>query len=290
MTTTTERVRDRTREDASFVPTILKRVDTVRRHPDDVLELAISEGLQQIRRPSFSLVLSSLAAGLILGFSGMSVAVVSTIVHALDVVAVERIATAAVYPLGFVICILSGTQLFTEHTALAVYPVLDGRASRLNLARLWFLVICGNLAGAAISAGLFASADTILHARDGFLRVGDHLVGFTPRALLVSAMLAGWLMAQGSWLVLASTPGITQLVSIYIVTFLIGIGGLHHSIAGAVELFTAILLDPSRYSFAQALRSLGIALIGNLLGGSVFVALLNYAHIRQTQTAEPDEG
>ena len=48
---------------------------------------------------------------------------------------------AIVYPLGFIICIMSGTQLFTEHTATAVYPVLAGKADVKKLFRLWLLLL-----------------------------------------------------------------------------------------------------------------------------------------------------
>jgi formate/nitrite transporter FocA (FNT family) len=71
-------------------------------------------------------------------------------------------------------------------------------------------------------------------------------------------------------------------VSIYIVTFLIGIGGLHHSIAGAVEIFSATMMS-DEFSIAQLSRFIGLALLGNLIGGSLFVAVLNYAHIRETR-------
>jgi len=98
----------------------------------------------------------------------------------------------------------------------------------------------------------------------------------------VSAVLAGWLMALGAWLILATPPTVSQIVSIYIVTFLIGVGGLHHSIAGSVEMFTALLMS-GEFTIAQSARFIGLALFGNLIGGSLFVAVLNYAHIRETR-------
>jgi len=104
----------------------------------------------------------------------------------------------------------------------------------------------------------------------------------------VSAVLAGWLMALGAWLVLATPPRVSQVVLIYLVTFLIGLGGLHHSIAGSVELFAA-LLAADVISLAESARFLLLALGGNLLGGSVFVAVLNYGHIRQSQIVQDDE-
>jgi formate/nitrite transporter FocA (FNT family) len=123
---------------------IVKRTDEARRHPDDTLETAIEDGLEQLRRPSVSLALSSIAAGLILGFTAMAVAVTAAVVEGLQSPLLVRLATAVVW---FVICILSGTQLFTEHTAAAVYPVLDRRASVPSLLLLWGIVVAGNLMG-----------------------------------------------------------------------------------------------------------------------------------------------
>ncbi len=278
-----ERRLERLEEDQAFVPVIVKRTDESRRHPDDVLVAAIAEGLEQLCRPALSLGLSSIAAGLILGFTAMAVAVATVSAAPLDDwPMLGRLFVALVYPLGFVICLSSGAELFTEHTATAVYPVLDRRASVKRLLRLWSIVIGGNLVGAILSAGLLTLADPVVGARSGYIEIGRHLVEFSTLPLMVSAILAGWLMALGAWLILATPPTVSQIVSIYIVTFLIGVGGLHHSIAGSVEMFTALLMS-SEFTIAQSARFIGLALVGNLIGGSLFVAVLNYAHIRETR-------
>ncbi|MFM2484385.1 formate/nitrite transporter family protein [Celerinatantimonas yamalensis] len=283
--THTGRERERLVEDRDYVPVIIKRTDQSRRHPDDILESAINEGLEQLGRQSLSLFLSAMAAGLILGFTAMSVAIVQDQVDSLHWSISARLITAFVYPLGFVMCIMSGTQLFTEHTATAVYPVLDQRSSIARLIRLWAIVLLGNLAGALLIACLLDAAEPVIHARDGYLAIGHHLVAYQSRALLVSAILAGWLMALGAWLIMSTAPMLSQIVVIYIVTFVIGIGGLHHSIAGSVEIFTAYLIGHSLH-LSEVARFIGVAVVGNLIGGSVFVALLNYAHIRKTQSLE----
>jgi len=283
----TEREVERAEEDKDFVPVIVKRSDEAQRHPDDILENAITEGLEQLNRPVLSLFLSAMAAGLILGFTAMSVAIVQSQVLLLDQPISARLATALVYPLGFVLCIMSGTQLFTEHTATAVYPVLDRRGRLKDLLRLWVVVLAGNLTGALISASFLVSADTVIEAESGYVEIGHHLVVYGGGPLFVSALLAGWLMALGAWLVMATPPTLSQMTAIYIVTFIIGIGGLHHSIAGSVEIFTAYLISDD-FTLSQLSRFIGVTIIGNLVGGSIFVALLNYGHIRETQKAPHD--
>lgn len=280
--TESQRGEERKVEDQQYVPVIIKRTDETRRHPDDALQNAIDEGVEQLNRPTISLLLSSIAGGLIVGFSALAVAVVITASHEAELrPMLQRIASAFVYPLGFIVCILSGAQLFTEHTATALYPILDRKSGVTNLLRLWTLVVVGNLIGAFTAAGLQYVGMDVIQAKSGYIHIGHHLTHFSTGSLFVSAILAGWLMALGAWLVGSSPRTIAQIVVIYIVTFVIGLGGLHHSIAGSVEMFAAMFVS-SEFTLAMAFEFISVALLGNLVGGSCFVALLNYAHIRRT--------
>ncbi len=261
----------------------MRRHAEAKRDPDDILSFAIEEGLIQCERSTASLGLSAVGAGLIVGFSAMAVGIITSMVQGGELAGPVRLAQALVYPLGFVFCVVSGTELFTEHTATSLYPALDGKSRFTSVLRVWGIVFAGNVIGAAISASLLALADPVVHASAGYATIGHHLVDPSTSALFVSALMAGWLMALGAWLILATPPGVAEIVSIYLVTFLIGLGGLHHSIAGSVEAFVAFLLTDSM-SALDVVRFIAVAAAGNLVGGSVFVALLNYGHIRPTQS------
>lgn len=280
----TRRIEERKEEDKNYLPVIIKRTDESFRHPDDILEKAISEGEEQMSRSAVSLFLSASAAGLIISFTVMAVAIFTTLTAGFEPTA-QRVLTALVYPLGFVLCILSRTQLFTEHTATAVYPILDGRFPVKRLFSLWIIIISGNLLGGLVSSQLLVQADTVIHARDGYIKIAEHLLAYDSKSLIISAVLAGWLMALAAWITLSTPSTLSQIVIIYIVTFIIGIGGLHHSIAGSVEMFVGYFIS-DHYSATDVLYFVSHALFGNLVGGSIFVALLNYGHIRQTQKSE----
>lgn len=269
-------------EDKEYLPVILKRNDESTRHPDDVLERAIAEGLEQHKRSAASLYLSAISAGLILGFAGMCVALVAQIFHESDNLLYERISMALVYPLGFIICIMSGTQLFTEQTATAVYPFLDREVKFRSLVMLWVIVLLGNFTGTFLSSILIYLSDDVIQASAGFIDIYKHIIDYSFLDIFISAILAGWLMAQGGWLILATPPTSSQIVCIYIVTFVIGLGGLHHSIAGSAEVFTG-MFHSGDYDVAGIMKFLTSSVLGNLIGGSVFVGILNYAHIRKTR-------
>lgn len=273
---------ERETEDQSFIPVIIKRNDESVRHPYDTLEHAIHDGLNQHKRSKTSLLLSSIAAGLILGFAGMCVALATQFFPASEGAMMNRLATALVYPLGFIICIMSGTQLFTEQTATAVYPVLDRKVKFRSLIRIWTVVLTGNLIGTLISSVLLFMADDVIGASHGFIEIKNHLIHFSFGQIFISAILAGWLMAQGGWLIMGTPHGSSQLICIFVVTFIIGVGGLHHSIAGSAEVFAGVLHSPSP-DLLGAFKFISSAVLGNLIGGSFFVAILNYGHIKKTQ-------
>lgn len=187
----TTRSLERTQEDKDYIPVIIKRTDEAVRHPDDILERAIEEGFEQHERPNFSLFLSAIAAGLILGFAGMCVALISQLFPITENIMINRLAVALVYPLGFIICIMSGTQLFTEHTATALYPVLDKKAPLKSLLILWFIVLMGNLVGTFLSSLLIYFSDPVISAHQGFIDVAHHLTQFSFGEVFISAILAG---------------------------------------------------------------------------------------------------
>jgi formate/nitrite transporter FocA (FNT family) len=47
-------------------------------------------------------------------------------------------------------------------------------------------------------------------------------------------------------------------------------------------MFTAALAS-DEFAFTRVMRFIGLALFGNLIGGGLFVAVLNYGHIRESQ-------
>lgn len=268
---------ERARESEQYQPVIVKRTDETFRHADDVLEMAIHEGKSQLQRPAIALFMSSVAAGMIIGCTVLAVGVMASILGNMD--GINKIFVALVYPLGFILCILSRTELFTEHTATAVYPLLDGSEKVANVLKLWLIVIAGNLLGGLLIALMLTMADDVIHASSGYLMLAEHVLNYDYNVLFVSAILAGWIMATGAWTILSTHSTGSQILCIYIATLIIGIGGLHHSIAGSVELFVGLFTSED-ITVASIVPAIGVILAGNAVGGSIFVALLNYGHIR----------
>ena len=274
----TDREKERASEDAKYEQVIIKRIDEALRHPDDTLEKALEEGHFQYKRNIWSAFLSAAVAGAILGISTLLVGLIAGDYEDAPK-HIQTLAKALIYPLGFIICIFSGTLLFTEQTATAVYPVLSKKTHWTSLIRLWNVIYLGNILGSLIISLLLYAIYKDTAQSSGFLVVYDHLNSSTTLLLFLKAILAGWLMAQAGWLIMATHSTTAQILFLYVATFIIGYADLYHSIAGASEYFIGFFLK-GEFHFFQLLRFFLVVMFGNLIGGSFLVGLLNFAHIK----------
>jgi formate/nitrite transporter FocA (FNT family) len=100
---------------------------------DQILEEQIETGLKEFNRSNFSLFISSFGAGLEIGFSILFMSTIFTSFHDQLSPEVLHLLLAMCYPIGFVFVIIGRSELFTEHTALAILPVLQGSVKLKNL-------------------------------------------------------------------------------------------------------------------------------------------------------------
>lgn len=245
-----------------------------------ILARAISDGLNELRRPADGLFLSAVSAGLDIGFGPLLMAVLITLGADAWGEPVLQLALANAYAVGFVFVILGRSELFTEHTTLAVLPVLDGRASVRQLGRLWGIVYAGNLLGTLVFATIAVVVAPSYGIADpaAFAEIAYSLMDHSALGLFTGAVLAGWLMGLLAWLVAASQETLSRIFVVWLVAATIGLMGLPHSIAGNVEVLTGLLLVPE-LGLWDYLEFLVLATVGNAVGGTVFVGLVKYGHV-----------
>ena len=248
--------------------------------PTTILEEQISEALNELHRPSDGLFLSGLSAGLDIGFGPLLMAVLLTLVAGEWGTAVTEIALANAYAIGFIFVILARSELFTEHTTLAVLPVIDRRASLRQLGRLWGIIWGANVLGGAIFAVIMVlgAPEYGIATEHAFAEIAKSVTDHSLLGLFVGAIFAGWLMGLLSWLVTAAQETISRVFFVWAVTATIGIAHLPHSIAGNVEVLAGLFVVEG-ISVLDYGKFLVLATIGNAIGGTFFVALLKYGHV-----------
>jgi formate/nitrite transporter FocA (FNT family) len=249
----------------------------------EILAEEISSGQTELERPALGLLMSGLSAGLDVGWSLFLMGVMLTLVKDTLPHPIVEMLVANMYAVGFIFVILGRSELFTEHTTLAVLPVLNGSASAGQLLRLWALVYVSNIFGVSLFAGMTALLGPALGviSRPALGEIAHGLLAHRGWEIFASAILAGWLMGLLSWLVTASRDTISQVFFVWLVMTAIGFSHLHHVIAGSAEVLAGLFAGQG-ITWADFGRFLLLATLGNTLGGSFFVALLKFGHATQT--------
>lgn len=250
--------------------------DSAKSH-GEILREQLSDAQETYEKSPQSILLSSLTAGLEIGFSYL---MICSLFYFLDGKLGEDTIfkmMALVYPLGFILVVLGQSILFTEQTALLALPVLNKKRDVLSLLRIWVLVICGNLIGGYLISLFLLWLGPSLHLFDQevVMKIASHVLDFGLEVIFASAILAGWLMGLLSWLLASARDTISRIVIIFLITGVMAFTGLHHSIIGSVEIFSGMMISPD-ISIWSYLSFQSTALLGNAFGGVIFVALLKY--------------
>jgi formate/nitrite transporter FocA (FNT family) len=256
--------------------------------PAHVVHEAIrKEGTEELARPSSALAWSGLAAGLSMGFSLVGEGVLRTY---LPNESWRPLIAKFGYSLGFLMVVLGRQQLFTENTLTAIIPLLArrNRETALNVSRLWAVVLISNLVGAFLFAWAISNTGAFRpEVQHSFSDLGHEAIQNGFGLALLRGVFAGWLIALMVWLLpVAETARIWIVI---IVTWLVGVCGLTHIIAGSVE--TMFLVTSGQVSFGDYVGTYMIpTLLGNILGGVALVAALNHAQVVSGSSSQETSG
>lgn len=245
-----------------------------------IYEEQISEGLREYNRTNSSLFFSAIAAGLELGFSLYLIGVLHTLLHKTYSPEALHIITSFAYPLGFIFVVMGKSALFTEHTTLAVLPVLNKDKTLPQLLKIWGIIYGGNLLGGYLMAFILIQTTTSygIINYEVFTKIASHFVSYGSLTIVGSGILAGWLMGLLSWLATSVQDSTGRILIIFLITSAIGLGSLHHCIVGSTEIFAGMLTS-DHITIIDYVRVQFMATIGNIIGGVLFVSILKYRAI-----------
>ncbi|HMB12351.1 formate/nitrite transporter family protein [Saliniramus sp.] len=233
------------------------------------------EAVDELARPAVALFSSGMIAGMC---AGVSVLLLGMIVGAYGGVIgepLQRLLFGCAYAVGFIIAIMGRTDLYTEYTTIAIFPVLTGERGVGMLLRLWGLVLGGNLAGGFLLALFITTMAPALRIadHDDFVRFAVYLGAYPLGVIAMSAVLAGWLMGLLSWLIAGGRDSTSQFLFILVIGVTIGALGLHHSVTTSIALFAGMISD-SPMGWLRAGSVFAAIVIGNAIGGLIFAVLV----------------
>jgi len=228
--------------------------------------------------------------------AGATLALAAAFAVTITVQTGEPLAGAVLFPVGFVLLYLLGFDLLTGVFMLAPLALLDKRpgVTWRGVLRNWSLVFVGNFIGAFIVAVMmaviftfaFSQAPDVVGQKLG--KIGEaRTVGYADHGaagmltLFIRGMLCNWMVCVGVIAAMMSTSVSGKVIAMWLPIMVFFYMGFEHSIVN-MFLFPSGLLLGGHFTIGDYLLWNEIpTVVGNLVGGLVFVGLTLYStHIR----------
>ena len=247
----------------------------------EIVDDAARIGEKRLDRPWLGDLVTAVIGGMSIGFGVVALAWVAASFGGDPAPSVAHLAGSLAYPIGFVILLVGKAELFTENFLLPVSGVVERQGTLGQLGALWGRSLAGNLVGSAIFAFLISRAGVLPEAPAAEIAtLADHAVHYGVATAFVKALFAGWLMTILTWLLLATEGMGPRLFIIWLIGTLIVLGEFTHVVIGSTEVLMAAMLGAEVSVVAWFTGPFLPVLLGNVVGGVVFVTLLQTVQAR----------
>lgn len=259
--------------------------------PKEIAARVETTGVTKARLPLLSMLMLSVLAGGFIGLGALYFVLVKSD-PSLGFVTGQVLGGVA-FSLGLILVVVAGAELFTGNNLLAM-TWADGLISTRELLRNWAVVCVGNFVGAA-GLALLVVLSRHPEMNDGaiaqaYLKIAAAKVALPFWTAFFRGVLCNVLVCMAVWMALAGRSVIDKVVAVVFPISAFVASGFEHSVANMYLIPLAMLLQAfdGSATTGDAITWLGLfhnlvpVVLGNIIGGSVLVALVYYVIYRRT--------
>lgn len=237
----------------------------------------LQEGEERLARTWPSLLATGAVGGIDVGSGVLGLLLVLTLTG-------NEIAGALAFGVGFIALNLGNSELFTENFLVPIAPIVARRARVGSLLRLWLGTLVMNLVGGWLITAIIIAA--LPETRPTAIRLGEHFVNNgISLSSFASAVLGGVIITLMTWMEHSTDSVVARLIAAEAAAFLLAAGHLNHAIVASLEMFAALHAGAT-FGYLTWLGLLGWAVLGNVVGGVLFVTVLRLVQVGATTIQE----
>lgn len=186
----------------------------------------------------------------------------------------QRILSGAMFPIGLILVVILGAELFTGNNALLIPSYLDKKHGFGQVIQNWTLVYIGNFLGAIAFTYLFVylcglTANDPYHS--AIIKIAEAKVSMSWLTVFLKGIGANWFVCLAVWLALSGKSLFGKMAGCWLPVMAFVALGYEHSIAN-MFFIPAGMLEGADVGVWQAISASFIpATLGNIVGGAVFV-------------------
>lgn len=191
---------------------------------------------------------------------------------------------AAVFPVGLMLVVIAGAELFTGNTSVIMPSCLSGAAKWKNLFRNWGVVYIGNFAGSVFVALFLAfwsglanvnSAAALPQALGAAsVKLAEAKVAIPFGQAILRGIACNWLVCLAVWMSIGADDIAGKILAIWFPIMAFVALSTEHSIANMFFIPLG-MLNGANVTIGQLLwNNLVPVTIGNIIGGAFFVGTI----------------
>lgn len=255
------------------------------RTPTETLQAAINAGCSKAAttdRSGFSrLITGSILAGAYIALGGaLSLAIGSGFPEiAASNPGIQKFLSGLVFPVGLMLVVILGADLFTGNNALLMPPLFERRLSIGKIAANWTAVWCFNFVGAlAVAYFLIYFPGTLSSGPypEAIAKLATAKTSMSFQAVLLKGIGANWCVCLAVWLALSGRRLGEKLMACEVPVFAFVALGFEHCVANMFFIPLAMMQGAPISMYDLFICNLLPATIGNILGGALFVGAVQW--------------
>lgn len=258
----------------------------------EVTEETIQVGIKKGAKTHIAQTLiAGILAGAFIALGGFAASMAS---HSIDNAGLAKFVAGAIFPVGLILIIICGGELFTGNTLLILAQV-EGKITLKQMLKNWGIVYIGNFIGAFIIALLIYNTGLLSTNADklgGYaIKVASYKGGLSFIKAFTSGILCNLLVCLAVWGSYSAKDVASKVLIIWFPVMAFIVSGFEHSVANmyyfSIGIFaklnhnfieTSHVLDKVAYvDIYHAIQNLIPVTLGNIVGGAVFVGLAYWA-------------
>lgn len=187
---------------------------------------------------------------------------------------IQKLLSGCMFPLGLILVVMAGAELFTGNNAVLIPGVLNRKYKWNAVWKNWILVYFSNFAGALFFVYFMVQLTGVADAdpwHSAIIKIATAKTSMPWHVVFLKGIGANWLVCLAVWLGMSSQSATGKFIGLWFPVMCFVAIGYEHSIANMFFIPLGMLqgADVSLYDFV--IRNLIPATLGNIVGGAFFV-------------------
>ena len=239
--------------------------------PKEIAQIWGQNGVTKANLTVKKMICLGIAAGIYIGFGAHAFLLATSAGETGFESVILKLVGAGLFPVGLMLVILCGAELFTGNNLLTV-ALFQKKITVAQVLRNWIVVYLANLMGSVALAWMLSASG--LYAGDAFdraLAVAASKVAMPFGALVFRGILCNILVVLACWFQAGAKDMTGKIFAIWFPITLFVFAGFEHSVANMTYIPLGMFLGADISVFDFVVKNLLPVTIGNLIGGALII-------------------